>query len=540
MEETVEHVSKGFLGLTMNCARCHDHKFDPIEQADFYRLRAFFEPYQVRMDVVPGESDLARDGIPRAFDSAVDPPTYRYIRGDEKNPDKSKIIAPGVPAVLAFAEPDIKPVSLPDEAWQPERRPWVLDAYLAAGRKRVEVAKSEFQQTEAKLAEARHSAAKIAAATSSRLWSDGHHGTIHDVGYGPLEALWRRWAHEPGRLDQKQDGPTRSALRLLGKPPQDFDASVRFTILGGSQYRSVGLSFDASQEDPTGLSTATDSEQKVYVSAWRAAPRSRPPSNVAARGNIPAVAVRTMPVELNRPYTLRVQVRGSLVNASLDGEPMIAWETSLPRRDGAMQLITFDALAVFHDVTIRVLDPAVPLRVPDVAPAVASGQPLSVEMAQAAVAEAEQQRNVAEAALGWARPSWKASSDAPRPNAPPGARPLPMASPSTRWPPCEPSVAPLSPRHDTAGRSPSKHCIVRRATNGKPPKKPSPKRARRWKKRLPKPRARSNRRLPTRARRRGVDADPVSQLGQGRSAGRVRTPKHGQENRFGRLDHGSP
>ncbi|MFN9968684.1 MAG: DUF1549 domain-containing protein, partial [Phycisphaerae bacterium] len=47
MEETVEHVSKGFLGLTMNCSKCHDHKYDPIEQKDFYRMRAFFEPYHV-------------------------------------------------------------------------------------------------------------------------------------------------------------------------------------------------------------------------------------------------------------------------------------------------------------------------------------------------------------------------------------------------------------------------------------------------------------------------------------------------------------
>jgi hypothetical protein len=78
MEETVEHVSKGFLGLTMNCSRCHDHKYDPFEQTDYYRLRAFFEPYHVRMDVVPGEADLTRDGIPRVFDGLMEEPTYLY------------------------------------------------------------------------------------------------------------------------------------------------------------------------------------------------------------------------------------------------------------------------------------------------------------------------------------------------------------------------------------------------------------------------------------------------------------------------------
>ena len=89
LEETVEHVSKGFLGLTMNCAKCHDHKFDPIEQADYYRMRAFFEPYYVRMDSVPTEPDLTRDGIPRVFDSKLDTPTYLFVRGQESNPDKT-------------------------------------------------------------------------------------------------------------------------------------------------------------------------------------------------------------------------------------------------------------------------------------------------------------------------------------------------------------------------------------------------------------------------------------------------------------------
>src|SRR6185503_18611848 len=87
MDETVEHVSKGFLGLTMNCAKCHDHKYDPMPQADYYRMRAFFEPYHVRVDMLAGEANLVRNGIPRVYDGLLDDPTYRFVRGDEKDPD---------------------------------------------------------------------------------------------------------------------------------------------------------------------------------------------------------------------------------------------------------------------------------------------------------------------------------------------------------------------------------------------------------------------------------------------------------------------
>ena len=43
LEEMVGAIGQTFLGLTLNCARCHDHKFDPIPQTDYYRVKAVFE-----------------------------------------------------------------------------------------------------------------------------------------------------------------------------------------------------------------------------------------------------------------------------------------------------------------------------------------------------------------------------------------------------------------------------------------------------------------------------------------------------------------
>ena len=49
IDERIDAVGKGMLGLTVSCARCHDHKFDPIPTADYYSLHGVFanvtEPY---------------------------------------------------------------------------------------------------------------------------------------------------------------------------------------------------------------------------------------------------------------------------------------------------------------------------------------------------------------------------------------------------------------------------------------------------------------------------------------------------------------
>ncbi|HYE21424.1 MAG TPA: PSD1 and planctomycete cytochrome C domain-containing protein [Tepidisphaeraceae bacterium] len=43
LDDTLDNFSKAFLGLTLSCSRCHDHKFDPIPQADYYALYGIFQ-----------------------------------------------------------------------------------------------------------------------------------------------------------------------------------------------------------------------------------------------------------------------------------------------------------------------------------------------------------------------------------------------------------------------------------------------------------------------------------------------------------------
>jgi hypothetical protein len=84
LDDRVDTLSRGFLGLTVACARCHDHKFDPIPTRDYYSLSGVFASTDYKEYVLAGE------GID---EKAVSDPTDKMARDKKKDPRKPVIHA---------------------------------------------------------------------------------------------------------------------------------------------------------------------------------------------------------------------------------------------------------------------------------------------------------------------------------------------------------------------------------------------------------------------------------------------------------------
>ena len=154
LDNTVEHTGKAFLGLTLNCARCHDHKYDPIAQQEYYEWRAAFEPHGVRTDPVPGEPDPAKNGLTRVYDATPDAPTYLFIRGNEKEPDEQHRLAPTLPRILGGGPLGATAVELPAQAWYPGLQAFAHADLIAAKQLQVSQSQDALHKAEAALAAA--------------------------------------------------------------------------------------------------------------------------------------------------------------------------------------------------------------------------------------------------------------------------------------------------------------------------------------------------------------------------------------------------
>ena len=63
LDDRIDTLTRGFMAVTVSCARCHDHKFDPIPQQDYYSLAGIFD------NTVSSELPLVPEGVVEAFEA---------------------------------------------------------------------------------------------------------------------------------------------------------------------------------------------------------------------------------------------------------------------------------------------------------------------------------------------------------------------------------------------------------------------------------------------------------------------------------------
>ena len=96
LNEMTATVGSVFLGLTLGCAQCHDHKSDPVTQREFYRMRAFFESDLQLKEVKLGDISvrMMRNGMASA--------THVMKRGDFRRPGEP--VKAGFPRIVNTVE----------------------------------------------------------------------------------------------------------------------------------------------------------------------------------------------------------------------------------------------------------------------------------------------------------------------------------------------------------------------------------------------------------------------------------------------------
>ncbi|HZL89734.1 MAG TPA: DUF1553 domain-containing protein [Pirellulaceae bacterium] len=147
LDDIVSATGSAMLGLTIGCARCHDHKFDPIAQEDYYSFTGFFaniHRYGKMAETVGGGQPLNKEGVFRDLPSGggqtlcvserMDPPkpTHILIRGDAGSPGKQ--VQPRFVEVLCTTKTAALP-NLPEIENEPSHSSGTRSVPLTHGRR---------------------------------------------------------------------------------------------------------------------------------------------------------------------------------------------------------------------------------------------------------------------------------------------------------------------------------------------------------------------------------------------------------------------
>ncbi|MBI1312730.1 DUF1553 domain-containing protein [bacterium] len=358
--DTVEKTSEALLGLTMRCSRCHDHKYDPITQQDYYRFRAFFEPHDVRIDPVsasvPTETDngadkVLADGIPRIFDKEIEAKTFVFRRGDGRYPDEENPLTPAVPAIFGGDPVTIEPVQLPPGAYYPAMRPEVrqtfveqADQRIAELTKQLADAKAAVETTTATVEKVRLAAAEKANADSTTA-SD----FLNDDFSKPQPDVWKTvsgdWAYAGGHLVEKAVASFATIVTQQNHPA-NFQAKLRYVPLQPGTYRSIGFSFDYQDQG---------NSQDVYTSTGDARQSVQAFHRTGGQQVYPQAGIVPTELKVGEPAELFVTVRGTQLSIDLNGKRKLDYVLPIKRQAGKFALWVHAGSAEFHSLQISEL-----------------------------------------------------------------------------------------------------------------------------------------------------------------------------------------
>ncbi len=351
LDDVVEHTGKAFLGLTTNCSKCHDHKYDPVTHEDYYALRAVFEPYHVRLDELPGEPDLTRNGLPRAFDLHLDRPTHVHLKGDEKNPDTNRVITAAVPVALAFRQIQPRELQLPATAHSPGLQEHVLSNHLRAAEAALSSASAQLEKARTVLAAAQKQEEARAKTTEGIKGTEAHAPSFHvaDDFKAMRTDVWTmpdgEWTFVDGVARQSVMVGERRTLQSTMDHPADFVARMTFKHTGGGKWKSVGFCFDVHGKEHVLAYVSAHPPSKVQIAH----------SDASGRSTYPTGAAQSTPVSTGEIYTLEVKAQGQLLNVSVNGAAPLVYTLAVPRKPGRFELITFDATADFMAFEMKTL-----------------------------------------------------------------------------------------------------------------------------------------------------------------------------------------
>lgn len=91
LDDTIDTLTRGFMGLTVSCARCHDHKFDPIPTTDYYALAGIFNGRQYTEIPLAAEDEVKRYNDEQKIIKDLESTHRSYLRGMGKEEGRKKL-----------------------------------------------------------------------------------------------------------------------------------------------------------------------------------------------------------------------------------------------------------------------------------------------------------------------------------------------------------------------------------------------------------------------------------------------------------------